>query len=1112
MFFNLNKLQKFIVRIVLFTFIVQILSYALFALEPVSKKSTVRAAGIDGFGVNAHIKQRYYNEKATAFSKMTTAGVQTAREQFIWGDIEISNNNWVYTQYDQLAQDYDTNSISPLGLLAYGTDWASTYPGQSDSDMYLPNLDAWADFVQHTVERYDGDGNSDVPGGYVISDWEMWNEPNHSGYFKLAPGTNPNNTYYWYGQLLKRGYQAAKAANPNANVVFGGTSGSDVSFIKNVVDQSGGVYFDTMAIHPYRDFGKPEEFKTGQDTLQYQLGQVISLAKNYGNKPIWLTEIGWSTDVPGLTETIKANYLARTFQIALSMPLVQKIFIYDLKDAGDGFGLINSSWSNKTSYSTYQTLISKLSGGSFSGREDVVSQTTIDDVESGGINWNVLRFNSATGNVSRVSDHYSGSAGLKIEYNHDNSSNAYTYLYKPVSIGSGNPIISMALKGTNDFNMVIRVRLRDATGEVFQGIASRSPYNEWQYVTANFNDADQRAVHWDGNNDGVLDGNITFEGIILDKNESIGSNGLIYLDDVKYFHDSNYLQKYIFTNNNHNITCLWAASGNVTQSVNVGSSQIALTSRDGSISYPSAPGGVLSHNFSESIAYVEPTYSSSFQSKSNASTIVMNEGDSPSDVWLKFTNTGLANWYGTGSGSNPKVILKTDNSLGRSSAFSHSSWYHESDQPAMLDESTVAPGAVGTFSFTLGVPSGATAGVYRERFRPIADGTSDMNSVSDAYLDVAYIPTVSSASELNNLVDPRTNPSGYGFWWDYGIPNNTIYRDWFFTQVVPNNSYLYSMLWDKAVPELWASQYYYTYLFDHAIPDKIASSFYYDRFWNKAVPNYWTNGFYYKRLWDKAVPENWVPASPNSYRTIFWTKAIPELWSSNYYYTRLWNKAIPELWSSQHYYTYFWNTAVPDKISSSFYYTRLWNQAVPQLWINGFYYARVWDKAIPENWVSSSPDSYRTTFYIKAVPENWISSYYSSRFWNKAIPELWSGQHYYTYAFNTAILSNLASEYYYNYFWNTAVPTLQSNSFYYARLWDKAVPENWVSESGPPGIYSYKWTFWVKAVPESWSSSFYERRLWDRAIPQNWVSGYYSTTKNQAATEDWASGYYDTSH
>ena len=128
MFFNLNKLQKFIVRIVLFTFIVQILSYALFALEPVSKKSTVRAAGIDGFGVNAHIKQRYYNEKATAFSKMTTAGVQTAREQFIWGDIEISNNNWVYTQYDQLAQDYDTNSISPLGLLAYGTDWASTYP------------------------------------------------------------------------------------------------------------------------------------------------------------------------------------------------------------------------------------------------------------------------------------------------------------------------------------------------------------------------------------------------------------------------------------------------------------------------------------------------------------------------------------------------------------------------------------------------------------------------------------------------------------------------------------------------------------------------------------------------------------------------------------------------------------------------------------------------------------------------------------------------------------------------------------------------------------------------------------------------------------------------
>lgn len=71
------------------------------------------------------------------------------------------------------------------------------------------------------------------------------------------------------------------------------------------------------------------------------------MGKAYGEKPIWITEIGWNTDVPGISEEMKANYLVRVFNISFSLPNIKKIFIYSLKDSGNGFGLLDSSWNEK---------------------------------------------------------------------------------------------------------------------------------------------------------------------------------------------------------------------------------------------------------------------------------------------------------------------------------------------------------------------------------------------------------------------------------------------------------------------------------------------------------------------------------------------------------------------------------------------------------------------------------------------------------------------------------------------------------------------------------------------------------------------------------------------
>jgi len=357
-------LKKISIKSLLFLMIFQLLSGLLVS---VSLPKKVQAGGGPTnfpFGVNSHIVQRYYGDRATAFTKMNDIGIQTAREEFSWTSIEASNDSWNYTNYDQIVSDYNTNGVEVLGLLVKSPSWSNggrnnTYvPNNNGADN---NLDEWYEFVRTTVERYDGDGNNDALGSPVVKNWELWNEPNHAYYFNVTSYDRD----YWYAKMLKRGYEAVLDAAggdlfTKRMVVFGGTSGGDNTFIYDVVKNNGGTpYCDIFAIHPYRSNQKPETYIQYEDTLQYQVGRVIALAKKYGDKPVWLTEIGWQANVVG--EQAQANYFSRAMMTLFSNENIGRVYLYNLRDGGDGeWGLMESSWSERAMYQAYKTLVSEL--------------------------------------------------------------------------------------------------------------------------------------------------------------------------------------------------------------------------------------------------------------------------------------------------------------------------------------------------------------------------------------------------------------------------------------------------------------------------------------------------------------------------------------------------------------------------------------------------------------------------------------------------------------------------------------------------------------------------------------------------------------------------------
>ena len=109
-----------------------------------------------------------------------------------------------------------------VGLLQFTPTWAAENPDEGQrsvpKNLSLPANDPnnyWAAFAGRMAAQYKG----------RIDRWVIWNEP------EFKPGDKgAGQSYSWLGSdqdyylLLKRAYQAIKAANPNATVIFGATS------------------------------------------------------------------------------------------------------------------------------------------------------------------------------------------------------------------------------------------------------------------------------------------------------------------------------------------------------------------------------------------------------------------------------------------------------------------------------------------------------------------------------------------------------------------------------------------------------------------------------------------------------------------------------------------------------------------------------------------------------------------------------------------------------------------------------------------------------------------------------------------------------------------------
>jgi photosystem II stability/assembly factor-like uncharacterized protein len=233
---------------------------------------------------------------------------------FSWQEIEPNQGEWHWEYPDFLTRATDFYGLDLIVRLDQPPAWAWRTP--TDAHDFSFATDAYLRFVEATAQRYRGRIQ-----GYII-----WNEPN----LALEWGAPPDPVAYT--QLLQQAYLVIKRVDPLALVISAGLAPTneqsdqamdDRIFLEKMYQAGARPFFDALGAHPYGFAYPPDDPHGAHGGLN--MSRILDLratmeAHGDASKPVWATEIGWTTRGLGehawltVTPQEQADYLVRAWQ------------------------------------------------------------------------------------------------------------------------------------------------------------------------------------------------------------------------------------------------------------------------------------------------------------------------------------------------------------------------------------------------------------------------------------------------------------------------------------------------------------------------------------------------------------------------------------------------------------------------------------------------------------------------------------------------------------------------------------------------------------------------------------------------------------------------------
>jgi hypothetical protein len=412
------------------------------------------------FGLNLYITGRERNDQQARelVAKSQQIGVDWTREEISWASWGSNPDNSFFDKRIRMLSD---GGIKIIGMLLTtpeklrSRDCVRHAKANNEPEYWCAPTDpvAYGNWVKMVVERYDGDGVNDAPGSPRVDAWEIWNEPDIDGTW--LPKADPAA----YAAILRAGYDAVKSADPSALVLNGGVMTFDSigvdAFMDKVVAIAGWDSFDVLSLHPWLIDHAPDApyLKNPRENYDVTLPGRFEMAKRWverhgGGKPIWVTEVGWSTcgnrcePQFAKNEDEQATYMLRTFVLAAASG-IEHVNYFQLEDKFDGgqqpwgpAAILNNNLTPKLAYTAYGVMTAQLRGARYAGTGPLHSAGQIGD----------YRFTLADGGSVRVIWRISGSQQVQVALNEGSSAALIERDGQRTQLGGGSASITISEK------------------------------------------------------------------------------------------------------------------------------------------------------------------------------------------------------------------------------------------------------------------------------------------------------------------------------------------------------------------------------------------------------------------------------------------------------------------------------------------------------------------------------------------------------------------------------------------------------------------------------------------------------------------------------------------
>jgi hypothetical protein len=217
------------------------------------------------------------------WERMARSGVESVRTAFRWYVLQPDGAAPPdFSSADAIVAAAAAHGMTVLPVIEQAPGWAAVRPG----DLASPPRDPATvqAFTAALVARYGPRGSfwaqrPDLP-RLPIRAWQIWNEPNHTGYWSERPYA-PS-----YVRTLRAAAAGIRSADRNATVVLAGLTNRSWLALRQLYKAGARGAFDGVALHPYT-------YKA-EDVLRL-VRYARRVMRRYGDArlPIWITELSW---------------------------------------------------------------------------------------------------------------------------------------------------------------------------------------------------------------------------------------------------------------------------------------------------------------------------------------------------------------------------------------------------------------------------------------------------------------------------------------------------------------------------------------------------------------------------------------------------------------------------------------------------------------------------------------------------------------------------------------------------------------------------------------------------------------------------------------------------